>query len=83
MRRKQAHVYKWSFAAVLVCLCVVYHAHCKFSSTDNILDGCYHVYLDMGTNQGVQIRKLYQPQLFPNATVLPLFDKYFGRIEDR
>ena len=22
----------------------------------NMLDGCYHVYLDMGTNTGVQIR---------------------------
>ena len=51
--------------------------------TGNMLDGCYHVYLDMGTNLGVQIRKLYQPHLFPNATVLPVFDKYFGPIAER
>lgn len=44
----------------------------------NFLDGCRHVYLDMGTNTGVQIRKLYQPHLFPNASVLPIFDKFFG-----
>jgi hypothetical protein len=44
----------------------------------NILDGCRHVYLDMGTNQGIQIRKLYEPQLFPGASILPIFDKYFG-----
>ena len=25
-----------------------------------------------------QIRKLYEPDLFVNATVLPIFDKYFG-----
>jgi len=44
----------------------------------NILDGCRHVYLDMGTNIGIQIRKLYEPQLFPDASMLPIFDKYFG-----
>ena len=31
----------------------------------------------------VQIRKLYQPNLFPNASVLPIFDKFFGPIETR
>ena len=31
----------------------------------------------------VQIRKLYQPQLFPNASVLPIFDKFFGPIGER
>jgi len=44
----------------------------------NILDGCHHVYLDMGTNIGIQIRKLYEPQLFPDASMLPIFDKHFG-----
>jgi len=44
----------------------------------NPLDGCRHVYLDMGTNTGIQIRKLYEPSLFPNALVFPTFDKYFG-----
>jgi len=44
----------------------------------NILDGCHHVYLDMGTNIGIQIRKVYEPELFPNAAMLPIFDKYFG-----
>ena len=28
--------------------------------------------------RGIQIRKLYEPQLFPNASMLPIFDKYFG-----
>jgi hypothetical protein len=36
------------------------------------------IYLDIGTNLGVQLRKLYDPQQFPNATVLPVFDKMFG-----
>ena len=32
---------------------------------------------------GVQIRKLYEPQLFPNASVLSVFDKFFGQAEER
>ena len=31
----------------------------------------------------VQIRKLYQPHLFPNASVLPIFEKFFGPIGTR
>jgi len=52
-------------------------------SVANILDGCYHVYLDMGTNRGVQIRKLFEPHLFPGALVLPIFDKHFGAFSTR
>jgi hypothetical protein len=36
------------------------------------------IYLDIGTNVAVQIRKLYDPLKFPGAMVLPIFDKYFG-----
>jgi hypothetical protein len=32
----------------------------------------------MGTNIGIQIRKLYEPHLYPNAPVLPLFQEIFG-----
>ena len=39
---------------------------------------CRHVYLDLGTNIGMQIRKLYEPELYPQSPMLPLFDKYFG-----
>jgi hypothetical protein len=39
------------------------------------------IYLDVGSNVGVQIRKLYAPEKFKNANVLPIFDEYFG--EDR
>ena len=53
------------------------------NESKHFLDGCHHVYLDMGTNTGVQIRKLYEPHLFPNASVLPIFDKFFGPIGER
>ncbi|CAF1229676.1 unnamed protein product [Didymodactylos carnosus] len=43
-----------------------------------LLDGCRYVYIDMGTNIGIQIRKLYEPQLYANAPVLPLFKEIFG-----
>ena len=49
----------------------------------NPLDGCYHVYLDCGSNKGVQIRKLFEPEKYPNATVLQIFDKNFGSVNER
>ncbi|KAF8056741.1 glutamate--tRNA ligase [Scenedesmus sp. PABB004] len=36
------------------------------------------VYVDVGSNVGVQIRKLFSPQLFPGAAALPVFSEYFG-----
>ncbi len=44
---------------------------------------CKHIYLDMGTNVGVQLRKLYQPDSFPGAHVLPLFKEHFGDTSNR
>merc|ERR1712062_50331 len=52
------------------------------SSNEVNLDGCYHVYLDVGTNVGIQIRKLYEPKLYPNAPIHSAFDKYFHRKEE-
>ena len=50
---------------------------------ENLLDGCLHVLLDLGTNRGLQIRKLYEPHLFPFAPVLPIYQRYFGPPERR
>jgi FkbM family methyltransferase len=52
-------------------------------SAKRLLDSkfCEHIYLDVGTNIGIQIRKLYEPQMYAKATVHPIFNKYFG--EDR
>merc|ERR1712180_450038 len=49
----------------------------------NPLDGCLHVFLDLGSNRGLQIRKLYEPHLFPLAPILPLYERYFGPPEER
>ena len=42
---------------------------------------CKYFYLDVGSNIGVQIRKLYEPRRYPAAPVLDIFDSEFG--EDR
>eukprot|EP00191_Tetraselmis_sp_GSL018_P003297 CAMPEP_0177608188 /NCGR_PEP_ID=MMETSP0419_2-20121207/18330_1 /TAXON_ID=582737 /ORGANISM="Tetraselmis sp., Strain GSL018" /LENGTH=281 /DNA_ID=CAMNT_0019102845 /DNA_START=139 /DNA_END=984 /DNA_ORIENTATION=+ len=39
---------------------------------------CDRVYLDVGSNIGVQVRKLFEPSKFPKALVKPVFEKYFG-----
>jgi hypothetical protein len=48
-----------------------------------LADGCEHVYLDVGTNIGVQIRKLFEPAHYPRAAVLPVFDAVFGAADRR
>ena len=50
---------------------------------ENPLDGCLHVFIDLGSNRGLQIRKLYEPDTFPLAPVLPLYERFFGKPEDR
>ena len=40
------------------------------------------MYLDVGTNTGVQIRKLYEPKDYPNAKIHKVFDEYFQRKMD-
>lgn len=39
---------------------------------------CTHAYLDVGSNIGVQLRKLYEPRKYRGASVLPIFDAHFG-----
>merc|ERR1711959_94768 len=47
-------------------------------STTSVANGCTQIYLDIGSNVGVQVRKLFEPHLYPEASVLPIFDKVFG-----
>ena len=50
-------------------------------------DGCYHVYVDVGTNVAVQVHKLWDPALLlasgpdpwgREVLVQPYYDRYFG-----
>ena len=63
------------FILFLICVSVVRH---QTPIEENFLDGCYHVYLDVGSNIGVQVRKLFQPKEYPNAPALEVFKKSFG-----
>ena len=44
-----------------------------------VADGCWHVCLDLGSNVGLQVRKLYELQQFKNASIQHVFHKYFGQ----
>ena len=44
---------------------------------------CQHLYLDFGTNIGVQIRKLYEPFYFPDANVLQIFSEVFSNADPK
>ena len=44
---------------------------------------CLHLYFDFGTNVGIQIRKLFEPELYPGSQILPIFDSYFGYLLER
>ena len=53
-------------------------------STDTLKKlSCRHVYLDLGCNKGVQVRKLFQPWLYPGAAIIPYFYKVFGGVAKR
>lgn len=56
---------------------IVSQTNAKDNKT-NPLDGCLHVYLDVGSNVGIQVRKLFEPELYPKALVLQKFNDFFG-----
>jgi hypothetical protein len=44
---------------------------------------CFHIYFDFGTNIGIQIRKLFEPELYPSAPILGPYEEYFGPAAER
>jgi len=47
------------------------------------LRSCSSILLDLGSNNGVNIRKLYEPEKYGGAKVLPYFDEVFGHSHAR
>jgi FkbM family methyltransferase len=45
----------------------------------SLLEGCRHLYLDLGANTGMVLRSLYNPESAPHASLQPLFNHHFGR----
>ena len=51
--------------------------------SDILLSGrCKYLYFDFGSNIGVQIRKVYEPDFYPEAPIRPYFEKYFGSVKE-
>jgi FkbM family methyltransferase len=48
-------------------------------TSSSLADGCYHVFLDLGSNRGVHGRFFFEPELYPGSTVVPIFDDIFGK----
>ena len=44
---------------------------------------CTNAYLDVGTNIGVQLRKLVEPKKYPKAAVNQIFGRIFGDAQHR
>jgi GR25 family glycosyltransferase involved in LPS biosynthesis len=44
---------------------------------------CAMIYLDVGSAGGLQVRKLFEPDRYPVAPILPVFDAYLGAPKDR
>jgi hypothetical protein len=61
-----------AFAASKAPIAVAAPAH------DGLADDCFNVYLDFGSNVGVQVRKLFEPELYPHGPVLRYFDSFLG-----
>lgn len=59
------------------------HDGVKPDSRNSFLDGCHHLYIDVGTNTGLQLRKLFEPDQYPKAEILPFYDRYFGNFQTR
>ena len=52
-------------------------------SHESMLDGCYHIFLDIGANWGITTRKLFEPHFYRNARYVKYFEDIFGRFDER
>ena len=54
--------------------------HTRFATSNAMHDAhCRAFYIDLGSNIGVQIRKLFEPKRYPLAAAQPIFNHYFSR----
>merc|ERR1711892_232972 len=49
----------------------------------NPLDGCLHVFLSAGSSSALPIRRLYEPDSFPLSPIQPIYEKMFGKPDQR
>lgn len=71
---------------MLLCLLLVTFFGSTSGSTNDFsiramgfnFDGCYNMFLDIGSNIGVHIRKLFEPELYPRSDIRRFFDEAYG-----
>jgi hypothetical protein len=61
----------------------IMHKESMKAARDLLSSGkCKHIYLDLGTNVGIQIRKLFQPLSYPKSyRWTPIWDANFGKYD--
>ena len=57
---------------------IVSNVDLSYQVSANPLDGCSHVFIEIGSNKdvGMQIRKLFEPQLFQGDPALPIYQRW-------
>lgn len=77
-------------ACIQVCLYSVWgpkvqtnHVEIAVQNKTSLGDGCYHVFLDVGSHLGVHARFLFEPDKYPESKLsVAIFAKEFGRERD-
>jgi len=54
-----------------------------FEEDPAMFAGCRSIFLDVGSNRGTHVRKMFEPQKYPGCKYLNMFDKGFGAAEKR
>ena len=49
-----------------------------YGSLPKWIPNCRKIFLDLGANIGVTVKKLFEPNRYPESTTLPYFRKTFG-----
>ncbi|CAK9011838.1 Hypothetical protein SCF082_LOCUS11264 [Durusdinium trenchii] len=49
----------------------------------SFLEGCHQIFLDVGSNRGTHVRKLFEPQKYKGARYLKVFERVFGPPSER
>merc|ERR1719440_507102 len=48
-----------------------------------MLEGCSDIFMDVGANRGTHVRKLFEPEKYPDSPYLSIFNATFGSPEHR
>eukprot|EP00929_Paragymnodinium_shiwhaense_P024398 TRINITY_DN15020_c1_g1_i1.p1 TRINITY_DN15020_c1_g1~~TRINITY_DN15020_c1_g1_i1.p1 ORF type:complete len:298 (+),score=49.87 TRINITY_DN15020_c1_g1_i1:82-975(+) len=55
----------------------------KMAQHGDLFSGCTSIFVDVGANRGTHVRKLFEPEKYPDAPYLKIFDNSFGPASKR